>query len=319
MSLCHDLKDLVQEFYRLELVVIVNENSSSDNQMSATNGSNDLCTAIDLAGTGTSTNQNRDSINNSTAVSSPRTFINRHASRFKSKLAEQNILPNLNLLSNSPQTPSTAIIPGRSSWNVIKNNLIILANAGAIELYFLCVEDEQDADRLCTKCSEKFFINFSLTETIAQAPLIASCIHILGRLALKYPNLSKISVRHLSDFLTEPSPILLKQYKHIIEKINTLKPNNGTKSTMQGSNKTRSSNNESSHYPHNNSQKFSTTNNNGRFAVSSTQNYSETNQYTTRSLSKNQLVPHGNSNVSFSKSTRIFEFLRDLTIESLCL
>lgn len=309
MSLCHDLKDLVQEFYRLELVVIVNENSSSETQTNGTsNASSDLCAAIDLAAAASSiapsSNPLRDYLNNSAAVSSPSTFINRHTSRFKSKLNGQNILP------SSPQqhpTSSVSIITGRSSWNIIKNNLIILANAAAIELYFLCVEDEQDADRLCTKCAEKFFINSSLTETISQAPLIASCIQVLGRLALKFPNLSKISVRHLSDFLTEPSPILLKQYKHIVEKVNTLKPAKTVPYPTVRHPEGASNHNKT----------LSTSTNNGRFVVTSAAN-PEINQQTTRSLSKNQIVPT-RSGASFSKSTRIFEFLRDLTIECLCL
>ena len=117
-----------------------------------------------------------------------------------------------------------------------------MANAAAIELYFLVVEDEQDAEKLCTKCSEKFFINLSLTDSILQAPLIASCVQVLGRLALKHPNLSKISVRYLTDFLTEPSPILLKQYKHIVEKLNFSKNPDQTAAKASQNNGVLSSN-----------------------------------------------------------------------------
>jgi len=171
-------------------------------------------------------------------IKSPSAFLHHHANRFKSKLIPQSGL------AATLATPYTATLKPSSTWNTAKNNLIILANAAAIELYFLCVEDEHDAEKLCNKCSEKFFLNLSLTETISQAPLIASCIQVLGRLALKYPNLSKISNRHLTDFLTVPSPILLKQYKHIIEKLNTIKTttkNGGAKSnaTLQTSNSLR--------------------------------------------------------------------------------
>lgn len=151
-------------------------------------------------------------------IKSPSAFLHHHANRFKSKLIPQPVA--------TLATPYNTTLKPSLTWNTAKNSLIILANAAAIELYFLCVEDDHDAEKLCTKCSEKFFLNLSLTETISQAPLIASCIQVLGRLALKYPNLSKISNRHLTDFLTVPSPILLKQYKHIVEKLNTLKPSN---------------------------------------------------------------------------------------------
>ncbi len=217
LSLCHDLKDLVQEFYRLELVVINDRRSSTST--TSTSGQVTVDSAMSSSATAdTSTN------NSSNATTNPvGTFFNHHANRFKTK-----IQTTLNPSSNVTFTLSSPLRSAQSFWSTTKNNVIILANAAAIELYFLCVEDEQDAEKLCIKCSEKFSLNLSLTDTIAQAPLIASCIQVLGRLALKYPNLAKISVRHLSDFLTEPSPILLKQYKHIIEKLNTL--NKSTKS-----------------------------------------------------------------------------------------
>ena len=189
-----------------------------------------------------SSTANAASTNSTADIKSPSGFLHHHANRFKSKLIPQSGL------TATLTTPYNATVKPSSTWNTSKNNLIILANAAAIELYFLCVEDEHDAEKLCNKCSEKFFLNLSLTETISQAPLIASCIQVLGRLALKYPNLSKISNRHLTDFLTVPSPILLKQYKHIIEKLNTIKTTNnggtgtgGTKSnsTLQTSNSLR--------------------------------------------------------------------------------
>ena len=257
VGLSHDLKDLVQEFYKLELVVIVNERNTSDPAsapapITATNTLTDLNKPIDTVTNNTTastsnmgnspavmthalvTQASTVSNNNNNSITSPTAFLHHHANRFKSKL-----IPQLAQNSNSTATgnngtnivtlatPYNGAVKPSSAWNSTKNNLIILANAAAIELYFLCVEDEHDAEKLCNKCSEKFFLNLTLTETVSQAPLIASCIQVLGRLALKHPNLSKISVRHLTDFLTEPSPILLKQYKHIIEKLNTLKPTNG--------------------------------------------------------------------------------------------
>ena len=66
-----------------------------------------------------------------------------------------------------------------AAWGTTRSGLAILANAAAIELYFLCVEDEQNADKCCSKCSEKFHVNLSPSETIAQAPLIASCVQVM--------------------------------------------------------------------------------------------------------------------------------------------
>lgn len=271
LTLCHDLKNLVQEFYRLDLVVITNDRLNNENDLC-----NNPATDVQTPSTPPASNFN------------PSTFINTQANRIKSKLN----LP----INSSPKSGQPVL---STTWIMLRNNLSILANAAAIELYFLCVEDEQDAEKLCTKCSEKFFLNLSLTETIAQAPLIASCVQVLGRLALKYPNLSKISVRHLTDFLTEPSPILFKQYKHIIEKLNTFKPS--LTPARKGTNRNGDNQYQTGHH------KTLSAVVNGNI----TQNLS--------SISRNQTISYKAGNVSFSKSTRIFEFLRDSTIECLCL
>jgi hypothetical protein len=221
--------------------------------------------------------------------------------------------------STSPQKNNNSSSGGGSQWQSAKNNLVIMANAAAIELYFLCVEDEQDAEKLCTKCSEKFFINLSLSETIMQAPLIASCIQVLGRLALKYPSLAKTSVKYLTDFLTEPSPILLKQYKHIIEKLTHQKGGGGggAKSPPTPLVNTNNLN--------------KTLDNQSKTLRPGGPQVNLIGVNGTRSLSRSQTLAYkggadqiiGAYNnlilVSYSKSTRIFEFLRDLTIECLCL
>ena len=283
----------MQEFYRLELVVIVNDRSNTANatthdiiaatDQATTSNPSTASLAGSLQANPANPNWNKEYLKDPAVLSSPTAFFNHHANRFKSKLIAQTLLPSLNTQHNKDSVFSNSLQQSSktwSAWNSQRNNLIILANAAAIELYFLCVENEQDAEKLCTKCSEKFFLNLSLTDTIAQAPLIASCIQILARLALKYPNLSKISVRHLSDFLTEPSPILLKQYRHIVEKLNNLKQTAAIK--------------------HNDGSKTP-------------------NMLKPNSVSRSQTLVYKNGNVSFSKSSRIFEFLRDLTIECLCL
>ena len=300
------MKNLVQEFYRLELVVISNDRSNTNE------GPHELCNPMNGDASMPSTPPAAlSNPNNSASLSSASAFFNHHASRIKSKLNVQTILPVLNS-NNSPISGHTKI---STTWISLRNNLSILANAAAIELYFLCVEDEQDAEKLCTKCSEKFFLNLTLTETIAQAPLIASCIQVLGRLAYKYPNLSKISVRHLTDFLTEPSPILLKQYKHIIDKLNPIKPStlpsNGNRLALNSV--FTPLNQKPAEFQPGHTKTLSI-GANGRQLNASTE---LSNKLT--SISRNQTINYKNGNASFSKSTRIFEFLRDSTIECLCL
>lgn len=114
----------------------------------------------------------------SSFTASPASFLNHHANRLKSKL-----VPNAANSSSSSALAkhqlTTTNSLSSSHWASQRNSLIIMANAAAIELYFLCIEDESDAEKLCTKCSEKFFLsNMSLSDTILQAPLIASCIQV---------------------------------------------------------------------------------------------------------------------------------------------
>lgn len=282
---------MIEEFYRLELIVMVNDRTKSSN-------TNDLNKSVESSANQPST---------TASITSPASFFNHHANRFKSKLIPQSASNQTQGVNVLPSSPTMKTAPS-SHWLSQRNNLIILANASAIELYFLCVEDESDAEKLCTKCSEKFFLNLSLSDTILQAPLIASCIQVLGRLAMKYPNLSKISVRHLTDFLTEPSPILLKQYKHIIEKltVKTETTQSGVKSPM-----TAKTNDFTPHHSKTLSANVNVKSLNG--------NQDTTGSKCSRSLSRTQTLAYRSGNVSYSKSTRIFEFLRDLTIECLCL
>lgn len=199
--ICRDIKDLIEEFFRLELIVM---------PQSDRNKPSNPKTETDFTLTSTPN------------VSSPTAFLKDNAKRFRTKLIPQSMLSSLNNHSNGINLlPSSPFKSSSSQWGTNRNNVIILANASAIELYFLLVEDEIDAEKLCIKCSEKFLLTLSLSETIIQAPLIASCIQVLARLALKFPRLAHISVKHLADFLLDPSPILYKQYKHIADKLIT--------------------------------------------------------------------------------------------------
>lgn len=44
-------------------------------------------------------------------------------------------------------------------------------------------------------------------------------IQVLSRLAEKYPRLATYVIRALCDFLTEPSPVLYKLYRHTSQKL----------------------------------------------------------------------------------------------------
>lgn len=163
--------------------------------------------------------ENDSNITSTPNLSSPTKFLKDNKKRFKNKLIPQNLLSSLNNhYVGLNILPSSTYKSNSSQWTNSRNNIVILANASAIELYFLLVEDENDAEKLCVKCSEKFFLPLTLSETIIQAPLIASCIQVLARLAIKFSRLAHISVKHLTDFLLDPSPILYKQYKHIADK-----------------------------------------------------------------------------------------------------
>jgi hypothetical protein len=315
-TLSHDLKDLLQEFHRLELI----QNSQERFASNASTTSNGNSSANENTLYKQSTNQQTSS-----NLSSPSTFLNRHASRLKTKLV-QTIPTHLSNGEHQAATSAHLLHKRASQWMTIRDDLAILANAAAIELYFLCVEDEQSAEKLCTKCSEKFFLNLSLTETISQSPLIASCIQVLGKLALRYPNLSKISVRYISDFLTEPSPLLYKQYKYIMDKLNS---NTSQKSnyTNAAFNTIKAKSDKSAHFqPHH--AKTLSANINSKFLF---QNMDQASSHFTingehlrnakSSLSRSHTLAYKqqSQSVSYSKSTRIFEFLRDLAIDCLCL
>ncbi|CAF4139791.1 unnamed protein product [Rotaria sp. Silwood2] len=94
------------------------------------------------------------------------------------------------------------------------------ANAAALELLCLSCDDESEAEKLCTKCAEKFSQEtISIKLLAAQMPLLITSLEILSRLADKYQSLATYSIRVLCDFLTEPSPLLFKLYRHTSQKL----------------------------------------------------------------------------------------------------
>ncbi|CAF3028596.1 unnamed protein product [Rotaria sp. Silwood2] len=94
------------------------------------------------------------------------------------------------------------------------------ANAAALELLCLSCDDEIEAEKLCTKCAEKFSQeSLSIKLLAAQIPLLVTSLEVLSRLAEKHKSLAIYTIRALCDFLTEPSPVLYKLYRHTSLKI----------------------------------------------------------------------------------------------------
>ncbi|CAF3629224.1 unnamed protein product, partial [Didymodactylos carnosus] len=94
------------------------------------------------------------------------------------------------------------------------------ADAAALELLCLSCDDEAEAEKLCSKCSEKFSQEgLTIKLLTAQMPLLVTSLEVLSRLAEKYKSLATYSIHVLCDFLTEPSPLLYKLYRRTSDKI----------------------------------------------------------------------------------------------------
>ncbi|CAF0765748.1 unnamed protein product [Adineta ricciae] len=96
------------------------------------------------------------------------------------------------------------------------------ADAAALELLCLSCDDEIEAEKLCTKCAEKFSQeSLSIKLLAAQIPLLVTSLEVLSRLAEKHKSLATYVIRALCDFLTEPSPLLYKLYRYTSMKIDS--------------------------------------------------------------------------------------------------
>ncbi|UJR22456.1 hypothetical protein I4U23_025514 [Adineta vaga] len=93
-------------------------------------------------------------------------------------------------------------------------------NAAALELLSLSCDEETEAEKLCTKCAEKFSQEtITIKLLAAQMPLLVTSLEVLSQLAEKYECLATYSIRALCDFLIEPSPVLFKLYRHTSQKL----------------------------------------------------------------------------------------------------
>ncbi|XP_040569252.1 phosphatidylinositol 4-kinase alpha isoform X2 [Lepeophtheirus salmonis] len=108
-------------------------------------------------------------------------------------------------------------IPSSEKPVVNKFKLNVQTNAVCVDILVYVTRDEKGADSLVSKLTDKISTTSSHRLILAHMPLIMVCIEGLGKMSEKFPSLAKQSSDCLREFLTNPSPILTRLYRHNLD------------------------------------------------------------------------------------------------------
>ncbi|XP_017495017.1 PREDICTED: phosphatidylinositol 4-kinase alpha-like, partial [Rhagoletis zephyria] len=90
--------------------------------------------------------------------------------------------------------------------------LNILTNAICLDLLVWFAKDEFTADNLCQRIAEKINTGHGHRLVITQLPIFLACLNGVGYLVQKFPIIAVSGITVLRNFLTTPSPVLLKLF-----------------------------------------------------------------------------------------------------------
>jgi phosphatidylinositol 4-kinase len=115
--------------------------------------------------------------------------------------------------SETGQSINSALNKNQPGIQLNVHKLNINATASCVDLLVWSCLDEQSGDSLCNRLTEKINSPHNLNLVQSHLPLLTVSLDGLGVVSRKFTNLSEICITSLTDFLVNPSPILLKLYK----------------------------------------------------------------------------------------------------------